>query len=114
VLALALLVGGDYQRVRQIYLPATQRWALWQDDPWGAARRTLFFGQALRFAELTSARVTPDNAAALLQLSQDVLHYSPEPRVIDKLIESARLSGQTALADWHEARKATVYGPPAR
>ena len=113
VLALALLVGGDYQRVRQIYLPATQRWALWRDDPWDAARRTLFFGQALRFAELTSARVTPDNAPALLHLSQDVLHYSPEPRVIDKLIESARLSGQTDLADWHEARKAAVYGPPA-
>lgn len=109
-LTLTLLIGGDYLRLRQIYLPADQRWALWQDDPWAAARRTLFFSRAVLFAEVTSTRVNADNAPAILQASQRLLHYSPEPRVIDKLIESARLSGQTELAAWYEARKAAVYG----
>ncbi len=113
-LGLTVLIGGDYQRVRQIYLPPAQRWALWQDDPWTAARHTVFFGPAVRFAEVTTTSVNENNAAAVLATSQAVLHYSPEPRVIDKLIESARLSGQTELAAWHEARKAEVYGASPR
>ena len=32
------LAGWDYARVRQIYLPAPQRLALWADQPWGAGR----------------------------------------------------------------------------
>ena len=114
LLTMALLIGADYARVRQIYLPHEQRWSLWQGDPWGAARQTLFFGDALRFAELTSTPVTRENARAMLQASQAMLHYSPEPRVIDKLIESARLSDRPDLADWHQARKVRVYGEAAR
>ena len=113
-LGMTVLIGGDYQRVRQIYLPPAQRWALWQDDPWAAARRTVFFGPALRFAEVTTTAVNADNAAAMLQASQAVLHYSPEPRVIDKLIESARQSGRHDLADWHLQQKAQVYGAQTR
>ena len=114
VLGLTVLIGGDYQRMRQIYLPPAQRWALWEDDPWTAARRTVFFGRALRFAEVTTTAVNADNAAAMLKVSQAVLHYSPEPRVIDKLIESARQSGRPDLADWHLQQKVQVYGAQTR
>lgn len=113
-LGLIVLIGGDYQRVRQIYLPPAQRWALWQDDPWTAARRTVFFGPALRFAEVTTTAVNADNAAAMLQASQAMLHYSPEPRVVDKLIESAKRADRPDLAQWHEARKAVLYGQGSR
>jgi hypothetical protein len=44
----------------------------------------------------------------MLQASQAMLHYSPERRVVQKLIESARLSGQEELARWHEARMQMV------
>lgn len=111
-LCLILLIGADYARMRQIYLPQAQRWALWRDDPWGAARQTLFFSQVVRFAELTSTPVTTDNAPAMLQASLAMLHYSPEPRVIDKLIDSARLSGQDPLARWHLRQKQIVYPVP--
>ena len=110
-LGLAGLIAYDYERTRQIYLPATQRVAVWQDDPWSAARQTWFFGQAVRFAELTATPVTADNAQAMLDASLATLHYSPEPRVIDKLIDSARLVGQDDLARWHETHKQAVYGP---
>ncbi len=109
-LGLIVLMAWDYQRVRQIYLPVPERWALWRDDPWAAARQTLFFGDALRFAEVTSTAVTPHNAQAMLTASQAMLHYSPEPRVIDKVVQSARLSGQEDLARWHEAQLKSVYG----
>ncbi len=109
-LALIALVGLDYQRARQVYLPAAQRWAIWAEDPWTAAGHSLFFGKAVRFAQVTTTPVTADNAAAMLQASQAMLHYSPEPRVIDPLIHSARLAGEDALARWHEAQKTAVYG----
>ena len=95
--------------MRQIYLPPVLRSTLWPEDPWLAARKTWFFGNAVRFAEVTSTPVTPDNASSMLDASLKVLHYSPEPRVIDKLIASARLLGQTRLADAHQAQKQAVY-----
>ncbi len=111
-LCLVVLIGADHARMRQIYLPPAQRWALWREDPWAAARQTLFFSQGVRFAELTSTPVTTDNAPAMLQASLAMLHYSPEPRVIDKLIHSARLSGQDTLAHWHLRQKQIAYPLP--
>lgn len=119
VLALAGLclvppIAWDYQRVRQVYLPPALRSPLWQADPWGAARRTWFFGDAIRFAEVTVFPVTPANAQTMLDASLRTLHDSPEARVIDTLIASARLLGQDELADWHQAQKDKVYGTPVR
>ncbi len=109
-LGLTALIAFDYQRMRQIYLPAAQRTALWREEPWRAAQQTWFFGKAVRFAELSTTPVTTHNARDMLKLGQEVLHYSPEPRVIDKLIESARLSGQDKLAEWHQAQKQVAQG----
>ncbi len=112
-LCLIVAIAGDYARMRQIYLPAAQRLSLWRDDPWGAARQSWFFGQAVRFAEVTSTPVTTDNAQAMVLASQAALHYSPEPKVIGKLVQSARLTGNEALAQWHETQQQTVYGAKA-
>ena len=78
-----------------------------------AARQSWFFGHAVRFAEVTSTPVTTDNAQAMVLASQAALHYSPEPKVIGKLIQSARLTGNEALAQWHEAQQQKVYGAKA-
>ena len=109
-LCLIALLGWDYLRVRQIYLPAAQRTAWWQDDPWQAAQQSWFFGDAARFAWVTSSAVTPENAQRMRQTSEAMLHYSPEPRVVDKLIESARLTGHDAQAAWHQRQRQVVYG----
>ena len=106
-------LAWDYQRMRQIYLPSALRSPLWRADPWGAARQTWFFGDAVRFAEVTAFPVTADNAQAMLNASLVTLHDSPEPRVIDTVIASARLLGQNELADWHQVQKQKVYGKPA-
>lgn len=108
------LAAWDYQRVRQVYLPPEQRSAAAREHPWEVARQTWFFTDALRFAEVSTARASPDNAQALLAASLAALHYSPEPRVLERVIDSARLSGQDALADWHAAQKQKVYGHSAR
>ena len=109
-LCVLALIAWDYQRVRQIYLPPEQRSPAHSEHPWEVARQTWFFTGALQFAEVGTTTPTADNAQALLAASLAALHYSPEPRVIERVIESARLSGQPALADWHAAQKQAVYG----
>ena len=104
ILATVCVVGADYARVRQIYLPAHQRWPVWQHDPLGAARSSWFFKRSATFAELTMTPVTPDNAAWVLATSLDMLHYSPEPKVVRQLILSARLLGRQDLVALHTAR----------
>ena len=108
-----VLIGYDYQRVRQIFLPPAQRLAQWQADPWGAASKTWFFSRTVAFAELTSTEVTAQNAESMLAASQALLHYSPEPRVVRRLIESAEQAGQKELAQWHRQQLQKVYGQEA-
>ena len=90
--------GWDYWRVSQIYLPSAQRTARWRDEPMAAARQTLLFGGAVQFAEVTTRPVTRENAAWMLDAASALLHYSPEPRVIERVIEAATLLGRDDVA----------------
>jgi hypothetical protein len=45
------------------------------------------------FARLMLTPITKDNAAAMRELAQATLHYSPEARVVEKRIEAASLLG---------------------
>ena len=96
--------GWDYHRISQIYLPREQRAAAYRDDAMAHARRSWLFADAVRFAEVTTRPPTRDNAAWLLPAALQTLHYSPEPRVITQVIESASLLGRDELALTHLAR----------
>ncbi len=63
----------------------------------------LVLGPAL-FAWLTTTPVDAANAAAVHEAAARLLHYSPEPRVIEKLIASARLLGREDEAALHADR----------
>ena len=104
VLVIVCMVGADYVRARQIYMPAAQRGALWRDDPMGAARSSWFFKRAATFAEVTTTDITPENAAWILAKSQELLHYSPEPKVVRQLILSAHRLDRRDLVALHAAR----------
>jgi hypothetical protein len=68
----------------------------------------LFRGQG-EFAQLVLTPLTAQNASATFALASRVLHYSPEPRVIELAIESAELSGLPDQAAWHRARYAAAF-----
>ena len=98
LLGSALFVGclyavWDYQRVSQIYLPPQARLAIYSDHPLVYARQSWLFRNQAEFAELTMQTVTADNAAVMYPLARRVMHYSPEPRVVQRAIDSARLLG---------------------
>jgi hypothetical protein len=96
-LALLAVVGWaawDYTRVSQVYLARDQRLPAYRDDPLGQAQRSWLFQAPVAFARLTLTPVSQANAAALHALAQQVLHFSPEPSVIVRLIDSAALLGE--------------------
>jgi len=109
VLAAACFVTVDYLRVRQIYVSAQDRLPLWHDRPLATAKGSWLFVRSAIFAELTLTPVNEENAAWVLQTSQDMLHYSPEPRVVRALIDSAQRLGLQTLASEHQQRLRQAY-----
>jgi hypothetical protein len=99
LLALATAYAAwDYARVSQIYLVPEQRRAAWRDDTLSHVRRSWLFSGQAEFADLTLQEVTPGNVQRVHALAERSLHYSPEPRVIERLIESETLLGGSDAA----------------
>jgi hypothetical protein len=62
------------------------------------------FQNQVKFAELTITELTPANAQHMYELALDLLHFSPEPRVVQKLVESATMLGKDAEALYYLQR----------
>ncbi len=110
VLALALLYAAwDYHRISQIYTAPEQRSALYRDRPLPRIGDSWLFRDQLAFAEMSITPLTRDNAARMHELAMELLHYSPEPRVIDMAVESAVWIGREDLALWLLARQRAAF-----
>jgi O-antigen ligase len=94
VIAACAFTAWDYRRVSQIYLPPEARAPGYADDPLPKIRNSWLFRQQARFAELTITPLTRDNSQWTYDTASAMLRYSPEPRVIEKLLESASLLGR--------------------
>ena len=99
-----LYAAWDYNRVAQIYRPAASRDAPYRDNPMGHAKQSWLFRNQADFADLTTRNVTAENAADTYALALRVMHYSPEARVVQKAMDSAKLLGLIEDVDALEAR----------
>jgi hypothetical protein len=99
----------DYWRVSQIYLPPESRAPDYRDDPLPKMRNSWLFRSQARFAELTITPLTRENAAWTYDSARALLHYSPEPRVIEKLIESGVMLGRDDEVLAHIARLRAAF-----
>lgn len=106
VLALVAIAyaAWDYRRISQIYLPPEARATAYRDDILGKLRGSWLFRDHVLFAELTTTPLTRGNAQWTFDSANTLLHYSPEPRVIEKLIESAMQTGREEEAAVHLRR----------
>ena len=95
VVAACAYAAWDYRRVSQIYLPPEARAPAYRDDPLREGRGSWLFRSQARFAELTTTPLTQGNAQWTFDTAAGLLHYSPEPRVIEKLIESGAALGRS-------------------
>jgi O-antigen ligase len=108
LLAGTAFVAFDYHRVSQIYLQPAERSAWYSADALGAAQKSVLFQSHAKFAELVITPLSPQTASRVLQLSSELVFWSPEPRVIEKLIESATMleMHDVALFHWRRYRQA--------
>jgi hypothetical protein len=109
---IAAYVAFDYGRVRQIYLPTQARLPRYRDDTFDKVKSTWLFQDQLAFAQLARIPLNSETADQVYELSGKVLHFAPEPRVIEKRIASARLLQLDADAD-AEARRYLAAFPAA-
>ncbi|WP_353235562.1 Wzy polymerase domain-containing protein [Diaphorobacter ruginosibacter] len=99
-LAGVFIVSHDFLRMSQLYVEPPQRIAKWRDlTAREVSESPDFFTDQAEFAWLTTASINERNAVQMHAMARRMLHYSPEPRVITKLIESAQLLGFQAEVD---------------
>jgi len=103
-LGMGLLLVRDYGQISLLYRPVAGRPAA---DV--VARQVVFMPAPAEFAWLVTTPATPANAREVHAAALRLLRYSPEPRVIEKLIASARLLGRDAEAELHEDRYRRAY-----
>ncbi|MBT2324991.1 O-antigen ligase C-terminal domain-containing protein [Variovorax paradoxus] len=108
LMAIVGYAAWDYTRISQIYLAREERLPAWRDDTLAKLQGSWLFANQVKFAKLVLTPVSTANAAEVHALAQHLLHFSPEPRVITKLIDSAMLLGldDEALAQAARFRKA--------
>lgn len=104
LLGLASVLAWDYARVSQVYRPVAERWALL-----GLPQRSVFFQDYLDFARFTTTELSAENAAEMVVLGQRMLHFSPEARVVVKLLEAAQGAGRDDLHQWLLPRFEAAY-----
>ena len=88
-----LFAAWDFNRVGQIYRQAASRDVPYRDNPLHHAKLSWLFKNQADFAELTTQTVTADNAAQMYAQGKRLMHYSPEARVVQRVIDSAQLLG---------------------
>ncbi|MDD2846278.1 MAG: Wzy polymerase domain-containing protein [Rhodoferax sp.] len=109
LLTFCALAGWQYHLASQIYLSPEDRAPAYRSDTLEKTRHVLLFQDQLRFAELTLTELTPANAVPLNRLAKEILHFSPEARVAEIVIDSARLLEREAEADFYLARLQAAF-----
>jgi len=94
----------DYWRISQIYTAPAQRATAYREDTLQKLQASWLFADYVRFAELTTTPLTPENAAHMHTLALDMLHFSPEPKVASWVIYSARMLGRAADVEFYRQR----------
>ncbi|MGC1175296.1 PglL family O-oligosaccharyltransferase [Polaromonas sp.] len=114
VLASALLAtvayaAWDYHCISQLYLAPQARDPAYRDNTLDKVHGSWFFRNQVLFAELTTTALKRSNAQWTFDTATALLHYSPEPRVIEKVIESAVMLGRDDEALLHLVRYRAAF-----
>ena len=109
LLAAVAYAAWDYHRISQLYLAPQARDPAYRNDTLNKVRGSWLFRNQVEFAELTTTSLRPGNAQWTFDTATALLHYSPEPRVIEKVIESAVMLGHDEEALLHLVRYRAAF-----
>lgn len=108
-LAALAAAAWDYWRISQLYKLPADRMAAYKDNTYEKVRKTWFFQDQVQFAELTTVPLERSNALQHYAQAQHLLHFSPEPRVIEAAIESAVMLGKDDEALYYLQRYKAAF-----
>jgi O-antigen ligase len=109
LIAFCTFVAWDYWRISQIYTAPERRNSAYRVNTLAKIQGSWLFKDQVRFAELATTELTAANAQHVHELALGLLHFSPEPRVVEKLIESATILGNDAQAVYYLQRFKAAY-----
>ena len=109
ILGLGAFAAWNYQLASQIYLPPMARMADYRDDTLKKISKVMLFQNQVRFATLTTTKLDAKNAKEVHDLALDMLHFSPEARVVESILESSKLLGRTEEVRFFTARYQAAF-----
>jgi O-antigen ligase len=109
LIAICGYTAWDYHRISQMYMPPEARDPAYQTDTLRKTYATRLFQNQVQFADLAVTPLTPANAAVQHAMALDLLHFSPERRVVERVIDSALLLGQGAEAVFYLQRYKAAF-----
>jgi O-antigen ligase len=109
LIAICSYVAWDYHRISQIYLSPDDRDPAYRTDTLDKLRGSWLFRSQVEFAELSITPLTLANAPEQYRLALEMLHFSPERRVIERVIDAALLLGRDRDALFHLARYKAAF-----
>lgn len=104
-----LYISFDYLRVSQLYLQPDRRMNFFAGDLLKQANKTFLFKRELIYSQVRVSEVTAKSAPHLYLAALEAVRYSPDPEVIEKLIESAIILKNFEASDFHAKRYRQVY-----
>lgn len=108
-IAACAFAAWQYQLVSQIYLPQSGRMAAYREDTLQKISHVSLYQDQVHFADLTTTELDGQNAQTVHDLALDMLHFSPEPRVVELIIESASLLGLENEVRFYSARYQAAF-----
>ncbi len=99
-----MYVAWDYFRVTQLFTPSIDRHRDYRTDTLDKARKTWLFQSYVLYAVVNTTTVDPSNADMVLDAALETLKDFPDPEIIIKVIEAAKMTGDTALVELHSLR----------
>jgi O-antigen ligase len=109
LLLCAAYAAWDYDRVSQAYNGPHRRTPAPGVNPVEVAQQSWLFKPYAQFAHWMTQEVTVENAAESVAPLKQLLHFSAEPRVLERLITALRLSGQHDEAQMYLQRFAAAW-----
>jgi hypothetical protein len=109
LIAACAFSAWQYQLASQIYLPQDGRMVAYREDTLRKISDVSLYQDQVRFADLTTTDLEPQNAQVVHDLALDMLHFSPESRVVELAIESASLLGRQDEVDFYSVRYQAAF-----
>lgn len=108
-IAICGFAAWNYYLVSQEYLEPSERAPAYRENTLAKLKSVWLYQDQVLFAELTTTDLTRANAAYLNTLGKQMLHFSPEARVVEIVLDSARLLGRQDEVTFYAARYKAAF-----